>query len=146
MTELTEVWARGVSYLSVWRWDWCRSRAGPQAYRAVECGAGWRWSLRGHCHDYWERQRERESRSKTVSSSGDLTYNKATLHSETNHNNTEKWLTACTVLKGSLNILQNSWLFNYYKVSTCHKINDQPTQLEVINEATLTCDSAYLHL
>lgn len=64
-----------------------------------------------------------------------LTHNKATLHLETNHNNTEKWLTACTALKGSLNILRYSCLFNYYKVSTCHKINDQPSQLEEINAA-----------
>lgn len=55
-----------------------------------------------------------------------------------------------TVLKGSLNILHYGCLFNYYKVSTCHKIHDQPTQLELINEATFTLrlsiPSACLHL
>jgi len=35
----------GVSYLSVQRRGWGRSRAGPRACRAVGCGAGWRWSL-----------------------------------------------------------------------------------------------------
>lgn len=72
-----------------------------------------------------------------------LTHNKATLYSETNHNNTEKWLTACNSLKGSLNILRYDCLFSYYKVSTWHKINDQPSQLEVINEAAFTWDFIY---
>lgn len=85
-----------------------------------------------------EKDKEKEkagTRQWVAAGISNLTHNKATLHSETNHSNTKKWLTACTVLKGSLNILRYGCLFNYYKVSTCHKINDQPAQLEVINAA-----------